>query len=224
MRSVRRSHSGFTLIEILIALVLLMVGIVGILTLFPVGIKNVSDSVEDSTAANIGQSLYAAMTEAMRRPNAAGDVILAHDGLAIVGAQTYTFKLPLSTGPVDLHPGAGLGTDPTLQVFQLGTDLRTQNVVNDITAPPAWSAGGDPSEPMRQYSFQFEVSKPSDALIVIRAPGTLGPTDAGLTDEVPMYRFRFLIYRNYEIQVVPPGEQHTRLVKDFTTVISGSGL
>lgn len=215
MNRFRRSDSGFTLIEILIAMAILMIGIVGILSLFPVGIKNVSDSVEDSTAANVAQSLYNAMTEAMRRPNSTGSVVLAHDGLQLVGAQTYTFPLPASVAVPTLHPAPGMGTDGTLQTFQLGTDARTNNVLTDITAPPGWSAGGDPTEPLRQYSFQFEVQKPPEAIV---------PLGGGASTTVPLYQFRFLIYRSYTVQVVAPGDQHPDLVKEFTTLIAGSGL
>lgn len=210
-----RTDSGFTLVEILIALILLMVGIVGILSIFPVGIKNVSDSVEDSTAANLGQSLYSAMTEAMRRPNATGRIVLAHDGLASVGPQVYTFDLPPAIGVPALHPPPGAGTDPTLQTFQLGMDPRTNAVLADIQTPPGWSAGGDPSEPLRQYSFQFEVQKPPEALV---------PMGAGAPAAVPLYQFRFIIYRQYEATVVPPGDVHPNLVKEFTTLIAGAGL
>ncbi|MBI2919971.1 MAG: prepilin-type N-terminal cleavage/methylation domain-containing protein [Planctomycetes bacterium] len=210
-----RSSSGFTLVEILIALVLLMVGIVGILSIFPVGIKNVTDSVEDSTAANIGQSLYNAMTEAMRRPNAAGKIVFAHDGLQSVGPQTYTFDLPAGVGVIVLHPTPGSGTDSTLQAFQLGMDARTSAVLTDIQTPPGWSAGGDPSEPLRQYSYQFEVQKPPEALV---------PTGPGTTTPVPLYQFRFMIYRQFEAVAVPAGEQHPNLVKDFNTMIAGAGL
>lgn len=210
-----RNTAGFTLIEILISLVLLMVGIVGILSLFPVGIKNVTDSVEDSTAANLGQSLYNAMTEAMRRPNAAGKIVFSHDGLQSVGPQTYTFDLPAAVGVIALHPTPGSGTDSTLQTFQLGMDARTSAILTDITTPPGWSAGGDPTEPMRQYSYQFEVQKPPEAVV---------PTGPGTTTTVPLYQYRFMIYRQYESVAVPSGDVHPNLIKDFNTMIAGAGL
>lgn len=212
MKRLRRTDAGFTLIEILIALVLLMVGIVGILSLFPVAIKNVSSSVEDSAASNLAQSLYSALTEAMRRP-VAGVVYLTHDGLP--GGQ-MNFPLPTTVGAPVMYPSPGSGTDSTLQVYQLGTDLRSIAQVNDIQKPAAWSMGGDPSEPTRQYSFQFEVSKPPESVIVVDTAGT--------TTNLPLYQFRFIIYRSYFTTVVPAGKTHPAQVKEFTTFIAGTGL
>jgi prepilin-type N-terminal cleavage/methylation domain-containing protein len=213
MKRARRSDAGFTLIEILISLVLLMVGICGILSLFPVAIKNVSDSVEDSAASNLAQSLYSAMTEAMRRP-VTGVVYLTHDGLP---AGAFNFPLPISVAAPVLYPAPGGGTDSTLSVYQLGTDTRSLAQVTDIrTPPPAWSLGGDPSEPTRQYSFQFEVSKPPESVIVVDTAGT--------TTNLPLYQFRFIIYRSYFTTVVPAGQTHPAQVKEFTTFIAGTGL
>ncbi|MCC6741042.1 MAG: prepilin-type N-terminal cleavage/methylation domain-containing protein [Planctomycetia bacterium] len=212
MKRLRRSNAGFTLIEILIALVLLMVGICGILSLFPVAIKNVSDSVEDSNASNLAQSLYSAMTEAMRRP-VAGIVWLSHDGLP---SGQINFPLPTTVAAPVLYPAPGGGTDATLQVYQLGTDARTVAAINNIRTAPVWSGGGDPTEPTRQYSFQFEVSKPPESVIVVDTAGT--------TTDLPLYQFRFIIYRSYFVTAVPAGQTHPAQVKEFTTFIAGTGL
>ncbi|MCE9584294.1 MAG: prepilin-type N-terminal cleavage/methylation domain-containing protein [Planctomycetes bacterium] len=210
----RRGQRGFTLIEILIAMVLLMIGIVGILSLFPVAIKNVQSSVEDSAASNLAQSLYGSMTEAMRRP-VAKDVTVTHDGLP---GGRLTFTLPSSTGSVTLYPAPGAGTDPTLEVYQLGTDSRTMAQVNDIrqSPPSGWSRGGDPTEPTTQYSFQFEVSRPPESVIVVDTAHT--------TTDLPLYQFRFVIYHGYYSAAVPGGQTHPAQVKEFTTFIAGTGL
>jgi hypothetical protein len=190
-----------------------MIGICGVLSLFPVAIKNVSDSVEDSTASNLAQSLYAAMTEAMRRP-VTGVVYLTHDGLP---SGLFNFPLPITVGAPVMYPAPGGGTDPTLSVYQLGTDARALAQVTDIrTPPPVWSLGGDPSEPTRQYSFQFEVSKPPESVIVVDTAGT--------TTNLPLFQFRFIIYRSYFTAVVPVGQTHPAQVKEFTTFIAGTGI
>lgn len=216
MRSHRNRQNGFTLIEILISLVILMIGIVGIISLFPVGMKNVSESNKDSTAGALAQSLNSAMTEAMRRPNTVGDIILVHDGLQPSGtAQTYTFALPATVGVTSTHPMVGMGTDTTKQVFQLGMEASTDAVILDITAPVT-GLGGDPTEPLRQYSFQFIVTKPPEANM------SMGP---GLPPvPIPLYEYKFLVYRSYEALVVPAGTTHPRLVREFTTLIAGTGL
>lgn len=48
---------GFTIIEILIAMVVLSLGLVGILGVFPAGIKKTAEIVEDSNAAIIAESV-----------------------------------------------------------------------------------------------------------------------------------------------------------------------
>ncbi|NUN47332.1 MAG: prepilin-type N-terminal cleavage/methylation domain-containing protein [Candidatus Brocadiae bacterium] len=216
MRPIRRSQSGFTLIEILIALVLLMVGIVGILSLFPVGIKNVNESVKDSNAANITQSLYGAVTEAMRRSDGLTAVV-CHDGLPLSGGiPMVSITLPSAVGASELYPDVGKGrpgTDTTLEVYQMGTDTRTINVLNSVQN--GVGAGGDPTDPLRQYSFQMEVSKPPESVIVVDTAGT--------TTDLPLFSVRFVVYRSYFTTVVPAGETHPAQVKEISAFVAGSG-
>ena len=210
MKSLHRKNSGFTLIEILIALVVLMIGICGVLSLFPVAIKNVSDSVEDSTASNLAQSLFSSMTEAMRRP-VTGIVTVTHDGFP---AGRLDFPLPISVMAPVTYPSPGSGTDVWLETYQLGTDGATAAQMGNIKT--SLLGGGDPTEPTMQYSFQFEVVKPMESVIVVDTAGT--------TTNLPLYQFRFMIYRGYEPAVVGLGQTHPALVKEFTTLIAGTGL
>lgn len=204
MKRGERREGGFTLIEILLALVILLVGIVGVLGIFPVAIRNVNDSVEDSTASNLAQSLSAAVTEAMRRP-VGEDVTVTHDGLP---GGRLTFKLPDTLLVPETHPAPGGGTDGTLEVYQLGTDAAVASQVNHIRTNPA---GGDPSEPTTQYSFRFEVMRPLESEIVVDTAGT--------KTRLPLYQFRFLIYRGYD--GVAGGS--ASLVKEFTMLVAASG-
>ena len=59
-------RGGFTLIEILIAIVVLVLGIVGIISLFPTAIESGNKTVEDSYAAAITQSVVDAITVGIR--------------------------------------------------------------------------------------------------------------------------------------------------------------
>lgn len=63
-RSARRA--GFTILEILIAIVVLVLGITGIIALFPTAIESGNKTVEDSYAAAITQSVVDSLTVGVR--------------------------------------------------------------------------------------------------------------------------------------------------------------
>jgi prepilin-type N-terminal cleavage/methylation domain-containing protein len=52
-----KKESGFTIVEILIALVVLSVGLLGILAVFPAGIRKTAEIVQETTAATIAESV-----------------------------------------------------------------------------------------------------------------------------------------------------------------------
>jgi Tfp pilus assembly protein PilV len=64
LRSARRA--GFTILEILIAIVVLVLGITGIIALFPTAIESGNKTVEDSYAAAITQSVVDALSVGVR--------------------------------------------------------------------------------------------------------------------------------------------------------------
>ena len=59
------NSKGFTIVEILIAMVVLSLGLLGILGVFPVGIKKTAEIVEDSNAAIIAESVQNAIELAL---------------------------------------------------------------------------------------------------------------------------------------------------------------
>jgi prepilin-type N-terminal cleavage/methylation domain-containing protein len=63
---VRRGRAGFTLIEILIAITILVIGVVGIIALFPSTIESASRVVEDTYSATIVQSVVNSLAAAQR--------------------------------------------------------------------------------------------------------------------------------------------------------------
>lgn len=63
---VRRRKSGFTILEILIAIVILVLGISGIIALFPTAIESGNQTVQDSYAAAITQSVIDALAVGIR--------------------------------------------------------------------------------------------------------------------------------------------------------------
>src|SRR5271167_3063026 len=66
MRQTRRSAS-FTILEILIAIVILVLGISGIVALFPSAIQSGNKTIEDSYSAAITQSVIDAVSVGMRK-------------------------------------------------------------------------------------------------------------------------------------------------------------
>src|SRR5579864_7146498 len=62
----RGRHRGFTILEILIAIVILVIGISGIVALFPTAIESGNQTVQDSYAAAITQSVVDAIAVGVR--------------------------------------------------------------------------------------------------------------------------------------------------------------
>lgn len=63
----RSSRTGFTLMEILIAMGVLLVGLIGILKLFPEGLKAGAKAIEETNAALLAESLYASLRTSAQR-------------------------------------------------------------------------------------------------------------------------------------------------------------
>src|SRR5437899_3395064 len=82
----RRDERGFTLIEILIAMVVLMVGLLGILAVFPTAMRSATRAVEDTYCAAISQSVVDAIHMGLRSMHGRFDdgnayFIFDHDGV-----------------------------------------------------------------------------------------------------------------------------------------------
>lgn len=98
--------AGFTLVEILIAMAVFLIGVVAIIGVFPEGLKTTSKSVDDTVAGYVVQSIRDALVDSIRRnvkdvENDNADdgywVRWFHDGLPATGA---TYRLP-RTFPVE---------------------------------------------------------------------------------------------------------------------------
>jgi prepilin-type N-terminal cleavage/methylation domain-containing protein len=126
------SHNkGFTIVEILIAMVVLSVGLLGLLGVFPAGIRKTSEIVEDSNAAIIAEGVRNSIQLALERArieegsekgfiylgegvealmDEKGDVmpidITTHDGTpaSINKAADYWVKLPYDSDEEYLYP------------------------------------------------------------------------------------------------------------------------
>ena len=139
---------GFTMMEILIAIVVLVIGLVGILALFPIGIDACRRASTNSAGGWIAESVAEAITEALRnvQVNLASpstiNVSFVHAGVpSVTGTEKYDFTLPEDYNVPVLHPQGG-----TLPVFQLSykdlDGLTEDNLRRD---------------PYDQFSYQFYV-------------------------------------------------------------------
>ena len=188
---------GFTLIEILIAMAVFLIGIVSILFLFPPGIKSSEVSTGQSVAAALAESLDDALTLALRQYDgvagaAADPVHFYHDGLGTSGHATFNLP-PLETWDGDPTGSGGTSTSNLAN----GRSTPTWYPGPNETVAPASLAsitGGkagnlavlatnpDFPDPLNQYSFRFmchEYKNPNDS------NGPLNSVSEG-TDEDPV--------------------------------------
>ncbi|MBI3097465.1 MAG: prepilin-type N-terminal cleavage/methylation domain-containing protein [Planctomycetes bacterium] len=186
-------RAGFTLIEILLALVVLTVGLCGLLALFPVGIRSNKESTEDTMAALVAESVFQSVVRGMRESNGSS-VTFKHDGLP---SGTYTATLPAGLGGKLWYPTQGsVGTDPSGQVFLLGRagDAITGSIldITDQSVPPPQVK--DPSESYTQYSFDVEFTR-------VQTGG--------------LFQVVVRVYRNYEPVALGVNQKHPRQVRMF---------
>jgi hypothetical protein len=192
------------------ALLVLTIGIVGLVALFPTAIDATRESIEDTTAAIIAQSVHNALVTAFRSADPeitnASPITFYHDGLP---NGVYTFNRPLTAGAQVLVPnpfGATdpeRGTDATRTVFLCANRLGNSQLsyirnsmlniseVDDGVTPPELPASerleSDPTEKLEQYSFCIVVRRES-------------PVEARL------FYVRVDVFRNYGLVADPaPG-------------------
>jgi len=94
----RSSHAGFTLMEILIAMGVLLVGLAGILALFPTGLNAARQAMEDTNSALIAESVYAALRASAQRT-------APYDGSTGSGKMVFFFD-GINTSTQSIYPSA----------------------------------------------------------------------------------------------------------------------
>ena len=197
-----RLCAGLTLIEILIAIIILTIGVISILSIFPPSIKSASSSIDDTVAAKIAESVSDALNIAMRsatpedvvgkKPSKA---IIVHDGLKDDLNNkdgSYEFALPL---PVDPPPGpdkprffahkangnsqidVSNSRPKPSDAFWLGNTEVMKKIIDDVVKGP------DPSDSYNQYGFTFTIKRMDDDRPTGEAPN-------------PLFQFAIAVYRN----------------------------
>lgn len=199
------TKNGFTIIEILLAMFVLGIGVIGILALFPVGIQRTKESVDDSIASMYADSIKSAIINAMRGQETSGWVTMNHNGCR---NGSYRFLPPTMPGGVQVYPAVGEGNWPagSNYLFQLGSatsDLSISNTVVNI------QENYDPSESTRQYQFFFSMTRD-----IIR----------------PYFTVSIQIFRNYSSRVGWGQDRrfgnwatmkHPDQIRDFSFIVSG---
>ncbi|MFA5793943.1 MAG: prepilin-type N-terminal cleavage/methylation domain-containing protein [Candidatus Brocadiia bacterium] len=193
-----KKKNGLTLIEILVAMIILLIGVVSVLSLFPSAMLSTKRSLNDTISARIAESVCNALTIAMRtstpcniKDKKPGQATVVHDGLT--GADSsYTFALPLPVDPAPAkprlfsHPAANplnadsASPEPT-GAFQLGSSDFIKKVIDNI------KSSGDPTELYDQFAFTFTVSRVDDDRLATETGDSFKP--------MPLYQFGVKIYR-----------------------------
>lgn len=212
----RRGQSGLTLLEILLALIILVLGVLGILALFPPALQSANESMEDTNAAMLAESVAHALTNSMKYaydPSGGANtgatdwqITFCHDLQAGSTRGVYTFVLPKiaddwkhfpsSVPPPQNDPGAAKIPYPSLEqstlLFKLGGDdwvRATTEQVKQIN---------DPTDSYDQFAFSFDMKKINflEYLLQENNPATGNPYQV---DEIEgmseLYEVRIHVFR-----------------------------
>lgn len=187
----RAAKQGMTLIEILIALIVMVLGVLGIMALFPPALQSGTESMEDTNAAILAESVAHSLVQAIT--NAEEDLTstnlrlratMTHDMQAGFTYGRYTFILPNLpanplTNPEWSHfpstakpPGQGGSPAPgdpgvrmTGQEWDPETDDRHFQLGGDqaiLETVKSVQQMNDPTDPLTQFAFSFDIRKVDD--------------------------------------------------------------
>lgn len=203
----RAAERGLTLIEILLALIVMVLGIVGILALFPPALDSANDSMQMTTGAVLGESVANALTNATRfasydPSSGIWTATLSHD-LEVGGQKIlYQYQLPRFA---DGGGGSNAGSAWRHHPGNLGISQKVEE-------QPAFELGGDPwikagldyhrkendhTDPYDQFAFSFRVRKINTQAHLL---GQLKPSGAPWTmqDLEPLcklYEYQICLFR-----------------------------
>lgn len=182
---------GFTLIEILIAMSILVIGLVGILALFPAGLNATRKAIEDTNAAIIADSLYSSLRSAAKKTVPGGKLEFFHDGMDptsgnnkfpknAIDFKTTEFTTDKCIGIPNCHylngaaltSSAGALVDITkYRVVNYTTEASKETASLEILAGDFCDLGRsstlygitptDTEDQLKQYSYNIQISRPS---------------------------------------------------------------
>jgi type II secretory pathway pseudopilin PulG len=193
-----RTAGGFTLIEILIALVILMVGLIGILAVFPNAIQSANKTVEDTYAASIAQSVFDAIQMGLRetpiRDTTGKTVgfIFYHDGVEV------ELEADRASGFLDgaLQPGQDAQLNPKKYAIFFPRTTETAGFIFPRENPAIDNPGRRQIRMTRATVQGRSVNK-----VEVKAVYTLGTkmksapnrNESDLRDPYPQYSYAFTL-------------------------------
>jgi prepilin-type N-terminal cleavage/methylation domain-containing protein len=213
------AQKGMTLIEILLALIVMGLGVLGILALFPPAMESAKESVEETNAAIVGESVAQGLTTAVRLaawdPAATNTICaLTHDLQIGSIRMKYRFVLPkiqTSSDPVWMHfPGSTSPSDPDsgmqlpspydpegdARLFMLAGDGWVKQTTDNVKQV------NDPTDSYNQFAFSFDVRKVFTQEYLLKPTPQPNPDKQGANytyqDVDPMmklYEFRIYVFR-----------------------------
>lgn len=205
-------RKGFTLIEILISLSVLVIGLVGILVLLPVGLKSSQSAVQDSTTSILAQSIKNSIYHAIKMSGGAAAVNYYHDGVK----KGINFPLPASGATVEVPKNAaGAGGAVVFLVGQGGDNKAPYNskvdypnqlgFVDTASQTIPWV---DPmKDPYAQYAFKFVMKR---------------ATKSGGVEIPGLYEVTIYLYRGWLASKVVAGVDKNVPINVFSTLVAAS--
>jgi hypothetical protein len=168
MRGLRHGEDGLTMIEVMVASMLLIVGMLGVLSMFTGAIRTTTTSNTRVAATNLARELIETARE------------IAYDDLGGIVAQAQSRGLGAGTPWTIVRRGVVYTVTAATCVFDSPTDGYAATAPsNACTSRPA---GADPNgEDFRRVTFRFSwrddsrVRTMSQSTLVINPSGGLGP-------------------------------------------------
>jgi hypothetical protein len=193
-----------TLIEILIALIVMVLGVLGILALFPPALQSGTESMEETNASILAESVAHGLTAALQQaeedktaPQLRLRATLVHDLNAGTAKGRYTFILPpLPSNPtVDLDwfhfpssvsPAGQAGNPPPgdsgskmMKTYAPDDDDRHFQLDDEggllVKTVTSVHEMNDRTDPLTQFAFSFDIRKVDDMWYQRRNPGAIDP-------------------------------------------------
>lgn len=225
----RSGCRGVTLIECLMALIVIAIGLVGIVSMYPVAIGTSKKSLEIAEAAKYAESIRHALEAALK--NAVYDpttqqwkITLTHDMTDGTNANRIDIDLPKIDDGWRRFPGNKPVAPSKNPRKKPGPFERPQNDAAYNLYADRWIRSqvdyvrktSDASDPYAQFAFSFDVKK-INTLSHLRNP----PPD--LERQTGLYRFRIHVFRTGKqvpvggetIVIAPAGEE-----KNYLTMIT----